>query len=830
MSNFEDSSLRTIINNNDNITPYSEDQNSSNNNYNNNYISKNGSQLNLSGINLSSEEGLLLINNISQKCPDLTKIILNNCNLYQLPNELFIFKQLSSLDISENKFQNFEKLIEDLSKLNNLTDLKIDLDDQNQVLLTLSNIPKLIMLNGKSTKSSFSIVDIDVKDIEDISLQNDLDEYNEIVNKLNQKDETHSYANKFQKKLNEEAEKIKNCLNKNVPNYIYANTTLKSKLELQKHLAEKYLNYLDEENNIIGNFIFKIIFNTSDRLVELINLLYPKIEEKTENLRNELEEAWKAASEISDYEKKYKNIKNTKIILESNIELLQKKNNKLEKENKFLTQKINKKVKEVIKKNDKTSKKISLNNNNNKNYLDNKNYTDNNNYQNSIYNKSLNNQDYNKDFKKTKNLKNNQNISYSQNQSYLKPNENTNYNNNYSYDINNTNNHNINNLIDNQQFNNNLNLTLNPNRKPLSIKITKDIINELYNSKANYDKICIENKLPNETLEQYMYIFLNNKYGLKNLVIDWVSGLINAIKLYSNEDCEINLFGKILRNEQEENSRLILIKLKENIAELLEYYYKTKYPFKPQKEIKKIMEQKKNGVLLEEEWKGIIYYLYNNEDSQIIENKILEFIQEQNNKIFFIIENGEDVNNDRFITYQNNNTDRINISKKLNNNLTDVFLTDKKKVTREDLSNINRLKFEANIPYKDFIQIVCENQIQNRQKYLKNFVNLFRKFDKDGDGVLNEEQFIEMIKAIPYCQNNIEEYIDKFLGILDPFNHKKFTFNNCVSLFSSEIIDENNMTQSYISQGNGFSNIESPNIGLNIQSEITLLDRICLGN
>ena len=830
MSNFEDSSLRTIINNNDNITPYSEDQNSSNNNYNNNYISKNGSQLNLSGINLSSEEGLLLINNISQKCPDLTKIILNNCNLYQLPNELFIFKQLSSLDISENKFQNFEKLIEDLSKLNNLTDLKIDLDDQNQVLLTLSNIPKLIMLNGKSTKSSFSIVDIDVKDIEDISLQNDLDEYNEIVNKLNQKDETHSYANKFQKKLNEEAEKIKNCLNKNVPNYIYANTTLKSKLELQKHLAEKYLNYLDEENNIIGNFIFKIIFNTSHTLVELINLLYPKIEEKTENLRNELEEAWKAASEISDYEKKYKNIKNTKIILESNIELLQKKNNKLEKENKFLTQKINKKVKDVIKKNDKTSKKISLKNNNNNNYLDNKNYTDNNNYQNSIYNKSLNNQDYNKDFKKTKNLKNNQNISYNQNQSYLKTNANTNYNNNYSYDINNANNNNINNLIDNQQFNNNLNLTLNPNRKPLSIKITKDIINELYNSKANYDKICIENKLPNETLEQYMYIFLNNKYGLKNLVIDWASGLINAIKLYSNEDCEINLFGKILRNEQEENSRLILIKLKENIAELLEYYYKTKYPFKSQKEIKKIMEQKKNGVLLEEEWKGIIYYLYNNEDSQIIENKILEFIQEQNNKIFFIIENGEDVNNDRFITYQNNNTDRINLSKKLNNNLTDVFLTDKKKVTREDLSNINRLKFEANIPYKDFIQIVCENQIQNRQKYLKNFVNLFRKFDKDGDGVLNEEQFIEMIKAIPYCQNNIEEYIDKFLGILDPFNHKKFTFNNCVSLFSSEIIDENNMTQSYISQGNGFSNIESPNIGLNIQSEITLLDRICLGN
>ena len=69
--------------------------------------------------------------------------------------------------------------------------------------------------------------------------------------------------------------------------------------------------------------------------------------------------------------------------------------------------------------------------------------------------------------------------------------------------------------------------------------------------------------------------------------------------------------------------------------------------------------------------------------------------------------------------------------------------------------------------------------------------------------------------------------MEKFLGIIDPFNHKKFTFNNCVILFSSEIIDENNMTQSYITQG--FSNIESHNIGLNVQNEISLLDKICLG-
>ena len=93
--------------------------------------------------------------------------------------------------------------------------------------------------------------------------------------------------------------------------------------------------------------------------------------------------------------------------------------------------------------------------------------------------------------------------------------------------------------------------------------------------------------------------------------------------------------------------------------------------------------------------------------------------------------------------------------------------------------------------------------------------------------MLNEEQFIEMIKAIPYCQNNIEECVEKFLAKIDPFNHKKFTFNNCVTLFSSVIIDVNDFSQSNISQG--FTDRETQNIGLN-QNVTSLLDKICLEN
>ncbi len=46
-------------------------------------------------------------------------------------------------------------------------------------------------------------------------------------------------------------------------------------------------------------------------------------------------------------------------------------------------------------------------------------------------------------------------------------------------------------------------------------KTIRELIEEIYESKANFDKKSVENKLPKETMEQHMYTFLNHKYGLK---------------------------------------------------------------------------------------------------------------------------------------------------------------------------------------------------------------------------------------------------------------------------------------------------------------------------
>jgi hypothetical protein len=46
-------------------------------------------------------------------------------------------------------------------------------------------------------------------------------------------------------------------------------------------------------------------------------------------------------------------------------------------------------------------------------------------------------------------------------------------------------------------------------------------------------------------------------------------------------------------------------------------------------DIKEMMNQKKNGFLMEEEWKEIVFYMYEQEDANFLYNKILELIKKK---------------------------------------------------------------------------------------------------------------------------------------------------------------------------------------------------------
>ena len=56
--------------------------------------------------------------------------------------------------------------------------------------------------------------------------------------------------------------------------------------------------------------------------------------------------------------------------------------------------------------------------------------------------------------------------------------------------------------------------------RTLTLRQLKDAIAEIYESKSKFDEKCLESKMPRETMEQHMYAFLNQKYGLRSLIIE----------------------------------------------------------------------------------------------------------------------------------------------------------------------------------------------------------------------------------------------------------------------------------------------------------------------
>ena len=351
-------------------------------------------------------------------------------------------------------------------------------------------------------------------------------------------------------------------------------------------------------------------------------------------------------------------------------------------------------------------------------------------------------------------------------------------------------------------------------RQLISLKTLKDLINEIYISKENYDIKCEQYKIPKETLEEHMYTFLNKKYGLKNLIIEWAKNIIAGIKYYSKKDSIVLLFGKIMRNEQEEKARYIIQKLSESIEELLLYYIKRQNPLKLMDDIEKIFQQKKNSELLEEEWKGIIYTIYEKKEAEEIEKKVDAFINKEierkkvemltkyknsrlghqsnmnyitNNNSYYL----NTINSVNNMAYNNSVSNINNLNNSANYSYMNTFGNMSNKLSRMEKYNLFYFTDEKNILYSSFMKIILDNHIRFRDKQLKNFVDLFKSVDTNRDGIINEDEFSELIQRMKiFKEDEIENVIFQYLEKIDPYDHQKFTFSECINFFSSEFVPD----------------------------------------
>lgn len=82
-----------------------------------------------------------------------------------------------------------------------------------------------------------------------------------------------------------------------------------------------------------------------------------------------------------------------------------------------------------------------------------------------------------------------------------------------------------------------------------------------------------------------MYTYLNQKYGLRNLIVEWGAAIINGVKTYINEEHDVSLFAKILKNECDEEFRFIQAHVKDTLGNLVKLMLKEKQPYKSEPDL-----------------------------------------------------------------------------------------------------------------------------------------------------------------------------------------------------------------------------------------------------
>ena len=166
--------------------------------------------------------------------------------------------------------------------------------------------------------------------------------------------------------------------------------------------------------------------------------------------------------------------------------------------------------------------------------------------------------------------------------------------------------------------------TIQQNLRNLSLRQMKEVIKEIYESKTKHDKKCSKDGTPKESMEKHMYTYLNQKYGVKALVIEWAAGVVSGIKKFADEDNDVLVFAKILRNEVDEDFRFIQEKLKNTMVDLIRLAATKKKPAPNDLYIEDKVQNKIRGVIKKVECKQIVEFLYNETDSRILFSKVCE--------------------------------------------------------------------------------------------------------------------------------------------------------------------------------------------------------------
>ena len=123
-----------------------------------------------------------------------------------------------------------------------------------------------------------------------------------------------------------------------------------------------------------------------------------------------------------------------------------------------------------------------------------------------------------------------------------------------------------------------------------------------------------------------MYTYLNQKYGLKSLIVEWAASIINGVKTYIREEHDVALFAKILKNECDEDFRFIQMHVKETLISLVKVMLKDKHPLKSENDIQRMLDNIQRGRIDDWMWMKILEKMYDERDASVLQENIRSII------------------------------------------------------------------------------------------------------------------------------------------------------------------------------------------------------------
>mmetsp|Transcript_20765 Transcript_20765/g.48726 ORF Transcript_20765/g.48726 Transcript_20765/m.48726 type:complete len:445 (+) Transcript_20765:1062-2396(+) len=266
--------------------------------------------------------------------------------------------------------------------------------------------------------------------------------------------------------------------------------------------------------------------------------------------------------------------------------------------------------------------------------------------------------------------------------------------------------------------------------RTLTIGETRELAAALVVSKKLHDAKMDIAGLPRETLAQHVGTYFSTKYGLRALVLEWVSATNNAVATYRHADADVGALAAMLSHEVDEGYWPMHCAAKEVVHDLLRVYVRGKFPFLSELKLVELLAKRVTGKvpLAEDEWTDVLRYMHSNAEALTLTHTLRELARSRA------------TDDGRGVVY-----------------------------------------------FADMMHTICCFQLSQHRRFLTGFVGLFRHHDSDKDGCLTSTELVHLASRVDKSKGEAREAA-ALLARVDPKGVGKFTFSQAVAALAGEIV------------------------------------------